>query len=304
MNMNIKNSILLLLLFSVLTSCKQTNKNKNFYDWNNGSVVIIADSNLRNVLEPLVPIYENFYPKASVSFQYTSEDNAIQNFLKNKNTIIATARQLSDAEQQEATINQDAKIVESIFAYDAIAVIANKSYPDSVFTIENTAHFLEKTTATKLVFDNSKSGIVRTILQLSNAAPDSFKNAYALNSIEEVLRYVASNKNAIGFIPYNILSNRNEKQAQEIRATFKFLAVSYKNKTTTLSQEHIYNQTYPLIRPIVIYIGNCPDLVGQGFTNFLFSRQISKALILSGLVPQTISDRDVVVTNEFHPNNN
>lgn len=293
--------IIAAIAFLSLLSCNQFREKKDFYEWNNGKVVITADSNLRFVLEPLVPIYENFYPGATVSFQYTSEDAAITDFLDNKKTIIAVARQLSEAEQQKAAATQDAKIIESIFAYDAIAVIANKSFKDSVFTIENTAAFLTPESPIKLVFDNSKSGIVRTILQLSQAIPDSFKNAYALNSIDEVLKYVESNKNTIGFIPYNLLSNRNEATAKKIRASFKFLSVKYKNETTLLSQENIAEHSYPLIRPLAVYIGNCPDLVGQGFTNFLFSRQISKALILGGLVPQKIPDRDVVVTDEFKP---
>ena len=167
--------------------------------------------------------------------------------------------------------------------------------------IENTASFLTTSTVAKLVFDNSKSGIARAIMQLSKTDPSLFKNAYSLNSVSDVLKYVSNNANAIGFIPYNLLSNRNEKEAQAIRANFKFLSVSYRDTITAISQESIAQQQYPLVRPISIYIGNCPDLAGQGFTNFLFKQQISKALLLSGLVPKNIPAREVNVTDEFNP---
>lgn len=301
--MNKSNNITI-LLFScllLLASCQSSKKKLNYYDWNNGSVTITADSSLRFVLEQLVPIYENFYPKASVNFNYTSEDKAINDFKKKANTIIAIEKQLSKDEMQSAAFHQDTKIIENIFAYDAIAVITNKSFTDSVFDINKTAQYLQSTSSTKLVFDNAQSGIAKTILQLSGVSAADFKNAYALNNITDVLKYVAENKNAVGFIPYNLLSNRNEQEAKYIRSTYKFLAVAYKNNTIALSQENIANQKYPLIRPIVLYIGNCPEVVGQGFANFLFGQQISKALLLSGLVPVSIPAREVVVTEEFHP---
>lgn len=286
---------------SVISCNSKNEKTATKEDWNTGSVIITADSNLSYILEPLIPVYENFYPNAKVSFQYTSEDAAISDFKNKKNTIIAVGRLFSKDEIDVAQHNQDAKVLENTFAYDAIAVIANKSCKDSVFILEDVSKYLSPGNTTKLVFDNSKSGIARTILQLSKTDPGVFKNAYALNSVTDVLKYVASNTNAIGFIPYNLLSNRNEKEAQYIRSSFKFLRVSYHDTITAISQESIAYREYPLVRPISIYIGNCPDLVGQGFANFLFKRQVSKALLLSGLVPKNIPSREVNVTDKFNP---
>ncbi|HRH56766.1 MAG TPA: substrate-binding domain-containing protein [Chitinophagales bacterium] len=292
-----------MILFFCMSGCNSTEdkKNTNQEDWNSGSVVITADSNLSAVLEPLIPIYENFYPTAKVSFQYTSEDAAVSNFKTKKNTIIAIGRLLSADEIAKVQFIQDSKVLENTFAYDAIAVIANKSNKDSVLVLEKIADYLTLTNNTKLVFDNAKSGIAKTIMQLSKTSPAQFKNAYSLNSVKDVLKYLETNTDAIGFIPYNLLSNRNDKEAQYIRATFKFLPVSYQNTVTTISQESIAYKEYPLVRPITIYIGNCPDLVGQGFTSFLFKRQVSKALLLSGLVPKNIPAREVNVTDEFNP---
>ncbi|MBK9792828.1 MAG: substrate-binding domain-containing protein [Sphingobacteriales bacterium] len=303
MQFHLKSILLYLTVVLLPISCtsKKSDKEQNQYDWNTGSVVIVADSNLSYVLEQLIPIYENFYPAAEVSFKYTSEDIAISDFKNKKNTIIAIEKSLTADEITVAAHNQDAKILENTFAYDAIAVIANKSFKDSVFVVENTVSFLTTATVSKLVFDNSKSGIARAIMQLSKTDPSLFKNAYSLNSVSDVLKYVSNNANAIGFIPYNLLSNRNEKEAQAIRANFKFLSVSYRDTITAISQESIAQQQYPLVRPISIYIGNCPDLAGQGFTNFLFKQQISKALLLSGLVPKNIPAREVNVTDEFNP---
>ena len=64
-----------------------------------------------------------------------------------KNTIIAIEKSLTVDEITVAAHNQDAKILENTFAYDAIAVIANKSFKDSVFVVENTVSHLTKATA-------------------------------------------------------------------------------------------------------------------------------------------------------------
>ncbi len=284
-----------------ILACQSNSKSKQANnDWNVGSIDIVADSNLQEVLQPLVVIYQNYFPKAHINFIYTPEDIAIQHFKTKKNRAIAISRLLDENELNNASIAQEVEIEKITFAYDAIAVIANKDFADSVFTIEQTQTLLNNK-QTQLVFDNPKSGIARTLMQISQSNKDDFKHAFALQNADEVIEYVRRNKNAIGFIPFNLLSNKFEQKAQFIRTNFKILPVSFKNKISTISQQAIANEQYPLDRPISIYIGSCPELVIQGFTSFLLKRQISKAILLSGLVPKNMPVRDVVVSEEFNP---
>ncbi|HQV78284.1 MAG TPA: substrate-binding domain-containing protein [Chitinophagales bacterium] len=287
-----------ILLF--FTSCISKNENKN-NDWNVGQIEIVADSNLQEILDPLVVVYENYFPNAKIIFKYVSEEKAISDFKKKGNKAIAISRLLDDAELNNASIAQDVVIEKNTFVFDAIAVITNNDFQDSIFKIENINEILKHKTY-QLVFDPPKSGIASAIQQISNSEAANFKNAYSLKNTDEVLNYVATHSNAIGFIPYHLLSNKFEKKAQYIRSNFKTLPVSYKNKISNVSQKSIADEIYPLVRPISIYIGNCPELVIQGFTSFLLKRQISKALLLSGLVPKNMPVREIVVTEEFHPN--
>ncbi|MEZ5053933.1 MAG: substrate-binding domain-containing protein [Chitinophagales bacterium] len=292
-------SIFLIVQLFLACQSNTTSKQAN-NDWNVGSIDIEADSNLKDVLQPLVVIYQNYFPKAHINFIYTPEDITIQRFKTKKNRAIAISRLLDDNELNNASIAQDVELEKITFAYDAIAVITNKENVDSVFTIEQTKSRLNNK-QTQLVFDNAKSGIARTLMQISQSSKDDFKQAYVLQNADEVIEYVRRNKNAIGFIPFNLLSNKFEQKAQFIRANFKILPVSYKNKVTAISQQTIANEQYPLDRPISIYIGSCPELVIQGFTSFLLKRQISKAILLSGLVPKNMPVRDIVVSEEFNP---
>ena len=89
MQFHLKSILLYLTVVLLPISCtsKKSDKEQNQYDWNTGSVVIVADSNLSYVLEQLIPIYENFYPAAEVSFKYTSEDIAISDFKNKRNKL-------------------------------------------------------------------------------------------------------------------------------------------------------------------------------------------------------------------------
>lgn len=293
-------SIIILLLTS---SCNTQNKTEQQHinERHKGNFVITADINLRYILEQLASIYHIYYPDANISFKYTTEDDAVSNFKLKKNDIIAVEKLLSPDEIANAQFHHQAKVLENIFAYDAIAIISNKQNSDSIFILDKLENYLNDKSK-KIVFDNKQSGIAKQLMQYSNTSAEAFKNAYAVNSVNEVLQFIEHNNDAIGFIPYNSFSNRNEKTAQQIRTQFNILPISYHDTMYTLSQESIATQNYPLIRPIVLYIGNCPELVAQGFANFIFGKQISKALLLSGLVPKNIPIREVIVTEEFHPN--
>lgn len=293
-----------LIIIAVLGcyACKPETK-KTSESWDEGQVNIVADSNLKVVLEPLVTIYEHYFPKAKIDFQYASEDKVIQDFKQNNNNVIATNRLLDENELHNAAIAQGVTIGEYTFAYDAVAVIANKDFKDSVFKIENISSILQNKNI-QLVFDNPKSGIARLLMQLSQTPATDFKNALALQSSTDLLNYIAAHQNAIGFIPFHLLSNNYENETQYILNHFKVLNVSYKEVTTAISQQSIADAKYPLIRPITIYIGRCSEQVIKGFTGFLLKRQISKAILLSGLVPKNMPIRDVVVTDKFNPNGN
>lgn len=291
-----------LLIIFLMCMCQENknDKDKN-NDWNSGKVVIAADSNLKEVLEPLVVIYENYFPKADIEFNFKSEETIINDFKDKKNKAIAVSRLLSENELKNIAFTHDVSIEKNTFAYDAIAVVANKNFTDSVYTIENTTNYLQNKTM-KLVFDHPKSGIARSLMELSGTAPEAFKNAFSLSNTNAVLQYVAANSDAVGFIPYHLFSNRLDKTAQYIRSNFKILPVSYRDTTTVISQKTISDEKYALMRPISIYIGNCPEQVIQGFTSFLLKRQISKALLISGMVPKNLPVREVIVTEEFNPN--
>jgi phosphate transport system substrate-binding protein len=292
---------ILLLGCLVFISCKnKTGITSESNDWNSGKIVIASDTNLRSVLDQMKPVYENSYPDAVVDFNYSNEEDIVRDFINGKVRVMIISRSLLETErQQSASVQQINEVREHIFAYDAIAVISCKQFRDSVIALEQIPGFLQENSAIKMVFDNAYSGIAKQVMSVCNIHAEAFKNAYVVKNPQAVIDYVANDPQAIGFIPFNFISNSYLETNVVNRQKIKLLAISVHDTAYSLSQNDIAYSNYPFKRPLNIVIGNNPDPVGRGFTNFMHRRQAAKILLKSGLVPVNIPVRNVTVHDEL-----
>ena len=292
-------TLLLGIVLALFPGCKNKTITSESNDWNTGEITNQSDTNLKPILDQMKPVYENSFRQATVNFQYENEDELVRNFVAGKAKVIILSRWLTPSENQEASINQKIEIREHIFAFDAVAVISGKNFKDSVLALENIVGLLQKNASTKLIFDNAHSGIAKQVMRLCGAAPAAFNYAFVVKNPQEVIDFVANDPKAIGFIPFNYISNSYERSVEENRKKFKLLAVSLRDTAYTLSQEDIAYSAYPLKRLLNIVLGDNPDLVGRGFTNFLHRTQAEKILLKSGLVPKNLPARRVTVRDEL-----
>lgn len=290
-------SRLLILGFAIaITACRNEQPvTSESEDWNSGHITIACDSNLMPVIGQMKPVYENSYPAAVVDFSYGNEDDLVRRFVAGDLRTIILARMLSPAEKEQAAASQQIDIREHFFAYDAVAVVAGKQYADSVLDLDRVAAMLEKGSPVRLIFDNARSGIAKQVMRLCRIDPEAFRQAYVVNDPQAVIDYVAADPLAIGFIPFNFISNSYEEADRQNRKKIKLLAVSKNDTTYRLSQEDLAYSDYPLKRPLNIVLGNSPDLVGRGFTNFLHRSQAARILLKSGLVPKYMPPRIIRV---------
>lgn len=287
-----------LILFS---SCqtKTSAKNETTSEWNSGTIIIATDENLQNIAEQLSQIYEHDNPKAHIKFNYQAQDKIIDDFVNGKISSMLISRTLTKNEKDISTQNQKTATVENVFGYNAVALIANPKFNDSVFDIKKLSDYLQPNSAVKLVFDNKQSGIARYIMQLANVDPALFKNALAVNNAQEVMEYVQRNQASVGFISFNQISNRDVSETKSILSSLKILDVKRNDTIYEVSQESIYSFTYPLQQSMNIVLGRNPELVGTGFTNFLTKERAAKILLRAGLVPANMPARRVEVRDEL-----
>lgn len=292
--MKLKAYTLLSLLTCLVFSCKNNSDNTN--RWNKGKITIAADIHLQSVFDQLKPVFENANKEAEVNFNYQIEDSILQGFKNGKYTSMLISRLMTATEKKEAEIKQETKIVEIPFAYDAIAIIAHPDFADSVISLNKLNDYLQPTSAIKLVFDNPKSGIAKQVQALTKIPITNFKNAFTLNNTDEVIAYVIQHKNAIGFIPYNIISTAIQSKKNP---AVKIVSVQHNDTIYTLTQYDLSLQKYPLLRTLNFVLGRNPEQVANGFAHFLNREKTAKILLKSGLVPRFLPARNIVVQDEL-----
>ncbi len=291
-----------LLIISMILSCNTNNKSAGKDTWNTGTITIATDENLKEITEQLVQIYEHDYENAKIILDFQPQDKIIQDFLNGDIKSMIVNRVLSNKEIKLSNQNQKAKIVENILAFNAIALIVNKKFKDTILTISDLKNYLLPNAAVKLVFGNNKSGIPKHILQKGNLDISLFKNALLVNNTSDVIEYVKRNDASIGFIPFNYISDSHTSSAKDILSKVKTLRIQDNNIISSVSQESIYNNSYPLLQQITIVLGNNPEIVGTAFVNWLCKERAAKILLKAGLVPRFMPKRNIIVQDEIKTN--
>lgn len=297
------NPLLLISLCGIFSSCKmQTTDTAASNDWNSGKIVIATDENLKNIGAQLTQIYEHENEKAEVVLNYQPQDKIINDFVNGKTRSMMISRTLTARETALSDQNQHVETLETVFAYTAVALVANRNFRDSVVDMASFPDYLQPGSEIKLVFDNKQSGIPEFIMQKAGLKTSLMKNALVVNGAEEVIEYVKRDKNAIGFISFTAISDPYDSKLKETLSSIRILDIRQKNIVHQVSQENIYNFSYPLQQPISIVLGNNPELVGKGFMNFLCREKAAKILLKAGLVPRFIPVRNIIVLNELKIN--
>jgi len=195
----------------------------------------------------------------------------------------------------------------SKFALDAVTLIVNKASNDTLITVGEIKKMLNGQTKTdkNIVFDNPGSSLVRYLKQLSgNTNNFKLKNVFALKSSKEVIKYVSTHPDAIGFTGFNWLDDPDADYADAVNNvkimgvkdedSKKYGAQYFKPSQVTLSEDQ-----YPLSRSL--YVINCTnrDGLGTGFAMFLTSERGQKIILSSGLLPAIMPGREIQIEHKL-----
>ncbi len=212
------------------------------------------------------------------------------------------SRTLTEEETATSQQNQTVKITAQTFAYNAVAVIANKSFKDSILDMSTLKNYLNPSSPLKLVFDNQRSGIAKLIMHKASIDRALFKNAFVVNNATEVATYIAGNTNTIGFIPFNMISDEDDRNRDAVLSKVKVLDIRQDSTFAAISQSSIYTFSYPLQQSLTIVLGNNPELTGRGFSNFLCRERSGKILLKAGLVPRFMPTRTINILDNLKSN--
>ncbi|MFH0893006.1 MAG: substrate-binding domain-containing protein [Bacteroidota bacterium] len=305
--MKTKALIPFLFVFAVLSGCigkKATDETPT-----RGSIKISVDESYKPIIDAEISTFGSIYEDAFVHAAYKPEADCFDDYFKDSVRLIITNRKLTP--EQEANL-KNGKIIPRTtkFAYDAIAFIMNKDNPDSVLTyaqleaifrgkINNWSQINKKneTGEINVVFDNMRSGNPRYIKEKFKLPGGFPAYCFAVKSNPEVISYVEKNKNAIGVLSVNWISDTHDSTSNSFLNRIKVAGVSADTDPDGLGeikkpyQGYIAENSYPFTREVYIISRETFKGLGTGFASFVCSDPGQRIVLKSGLVPATMPVR-------------
>jgi phosphate transport system substrate-binding protein len=290
-------SILFLVL--LFTACKQkASDTGGVGSRTSGSATILIDESFANIVDDQIEVFNADYPKAKLKIVQGNEQRILPTFLNDSVRIIIMSRVLTPKEEQSYQ-KRSIPIFTQRFAIDGIALIGNTDSPDSTITAEEVVSILKGTSTSNksLVFDNPYSSTMRYFKDLAKINTLPKKGVYTLESNNDVIKYVAENKNYIGVLGVNWVLNSTPEISGSL-SKVKLLGVKNEqgkkgdNAYYKPTQENLISGIYPFLRNV--YIINCEgkEGLGTGFANWLASPRGQLIVLKSGLGPHKLISRD------------
>ena len=276
-----------------------------------GNIRIAADESFQPIIDDEIYIFTHTYHNARITPIYLPEVDVINYFMNDSVKVMVTSKKLTESQIKYL---RDTLVVArtTTFAYDGIALITNKANNDTLLKYETVSDiFRGKITEWKeinpksrlgrisVIFDNTKSGNIRYFKEVFEIDGALGNNFYAVNNNPEVVDYVSRNRDAMGVVSVNWISDRYDSLAIDFTQRVNIVAVSkkYFNDGTYYRpyQGSIYERSYPFVREVYMISRETFSGLGSGFIQWATAEQGQRIVLKSGLVPATMPVRLVQI---------
>jgi phosphate transport system substrate-binding protein len=268
-----------------------------------GQISISVDETFKPLIDSEIFTFEGIYNYADVDVSYKTEMEAFNDLMNDTIRLIIVPRQLNKDELKEFEKWEIVPKVTKI-AYDAVALIGSKDLKDSTLTLNEIKTLLSDGSVSsfknvKVVFDNNNSSTINFLKEKTGAKQLS-SNCYALTSNNAVLDYIAKEKNCIGVIGVNWISDRDDTTNLSFLNSVRVMEVSANENSEYFKpyQAYIAQKIYPLWREVYVISKEAYTGLGTGLTAFIASERGQRIVLKFGLVPATMPVRLVELINE------
>jgi phosphate transport system substrate-binding protein len=306
------NLLALLVVIGLFSGCGKGNDPKTEMDTpTTGTITISADETLRPLIEAEINAFHQDYKYANVNVHYKPEAEVIGDLLNDSSRIVILARKLKTDEEQ-VLLQQAITPKTTKMAYDAIALLVNKNNKDSVFSVDEIKQMLtgkikkwkSSNADISIVFDNQNSSIARACVDLLKGQKFDKSMVFGMKNSKEVLDYVSKNKNVLGFVGLNWISDVDDTNNQDFLKTVTILnlkAPDSSNVSDRYFKPHFAYLAlgfYPLRRDIYVVNREARAGLGSGVTAFLIGPKGQTIVQRSGLLPAQTQLRIVELKNK------
>ena len=268
-----------------------------------GTIKTGVDDSYKLLLDAELYTFETLYKYAKIDTVVGFEADIIDLFMKDSLPLIIVNRRLTADEEKYLNDRQIIPKTTKI-AYDALAFIVNKENPDSNLYYDQIANILTGKISSwkqinskksvkdsiKIVFDNFKSGnprYIREKFMLSKLPPTCF----AVQNNAEVIRFVEQNKNAIGVISVNWISDKADTISHGFLKRIRVVNVSPPGNNDpdapfySPHPGYIVQGDYPFTREVFCINRQTYTGLAYGFSAFIAGEKGQLIVLHSGLVP-------------------
>jgi phosphate transport system substrate-binding protein len=296
--------------FLFLSACSQGPNKPKFTDTpTSGEITIVCDESYQPLISAETDTFLGIYHYAKVNVKYLPEGEAFKELVSNDSIrLIVAARALNESEKDYFKSRRLIPRLTKV-AIDAVALVINNDNSDSLIKYEQLQGVFNGTSTWKqlnpkskldsitIVFDKSGSANARYLQQRfldKNPIP---KNWFATNSNADVVDYVNKNKNALGIISVNWISDRDDPMANQFLSRVRVVELSPPDSSKDAGQyfkpyqAYISLKQYPLIRDVFIISREGRNGLGTGFASFVAGDQGQRIVRLMGMLPATMPVR-------------
>lgn len=277
-----------------------------------GEVNIVVDESFQKLFDTQIYTFESIYQNAKVNASYLSENEALSLMMKDSCKVVVMCRDLTPTERKSFEANNLFPISTKI-AEDAIVLLIHPENTDTILTVEEVRSILmgkdslwsqlDKRSSLKeisVVFDNAGSANARYMKDSLLDGKDFSGNVFAVKSNPEVIDYVSKNKNAIGVLSVNWISDMDDSATTNILKKVKVVAVAKDSTSEALKpyQAYIKTKEYPFTRSVYMINRQTRAGLGMGFVSFVAGDKGQLMILKAGLIPAIAPVRLIQVNTE------
>jgi len=259
-----------------------------------GKAKILVEQSFQPLFETSIETFMSQYPRARIKANYLTENEIIEAFYANQSKTIVITRDFNDKEKAYLK-SKNVSYRSDKIATDAVVIIMHPSMTDTILSIDHITNLLRgdkvslasSTIPSQIVFDQNGSAnfnFMVNMLQIKELG----KNITALNSNQEVIKYVKTHPGTMGIIGLNWISDQDDPTSMAFIEGLKIAAV-YDTDPETACKPYagfIYTKEYPLIRDIWMINKGRRSGLNTGFVLFMKKDDKGQLIIQkSGLVP-------------------
>lgn len=285
------------ILIIVISGCKKQTETATF-----GYQLLITADPYLPLMQKEVEQFVSLYPQVKMEMRGASTREAIVLLLNDSVHTIVVDRQLNEEEKQVAQ-QASIRFVENKIAEDGIAIIVNKNNPTPNISVETVQSIVTKAAtewtqiaesrwhgSIDFVLTGRNSGTYELLQKKYLIGSKQLEPNAVMNNQREVVQYVSSHPQAIGFVAASFLTyeSLNVKMLPVLTRSPKGDEKEY-----LPGQQEIYESLYPFHYSLYLYNTEAKATVGVGFSALVLSNIGQKIFQRSGLVPVSIPYRTI-----------